>query len=67
MADKPGILERKAGPFRLRVWGLIVNFLANLAALYGLTQYLGSGNGLAFLAPGALITLAMIIVLSKPA
>ncbi|MEM7570869.1 MAG: hypothetical protein AAF337_13840 [Pseudomonadota bacterium] len=65
--NAPTFLERKLGPFRLRVWGLVLNFAANVAALYGLTQYLNDGGGLGFLVPGALITLAMIILLSKPA
>ncbi|MEL7029995.1 MAG: hypothetical protein AAGL49_12500 [Pseudomonadota bacterium] len=60
-------LEKRIGPLRVRAYGLVVNFIANVCALYGLSGYLTNGSGLGFLIAGGLGTIAMIWILSKPA
>lgn len=59
-------LDRRYGPFPGRVWGLIVNFLANAAALYGAVGYLRGGRHLPLLLLGLLVTVACILVLALP-
>ncbi len=48
-------LDRRYGLFSGRVWGLIVNLLANALALYGLTHYLRDGTHLAHLVAGLIL------------
>ena len=60
-------LEDKAGPWTLRVWFLILNFLANAVALYGLARLLDDGTGVLFLVIGGAVTLICIGILSAPA
>jgi len=59
-------LERRCGPWSLRVWGLIVNLLANALALFGLVGFLRDGTHLAPLILGATVTLACVLVLATP-
>ena len=59
-------LDRPLGPLRARAWGLIGNFLANAVALYGLANYLRSGEGTGALAVGIGFTLAFLLVLATP-
>lgn len=59
-------LERYHGPFRLRTWGLILNFLCNALALYGLTRVLAGEGGEAVLTVGGIGTLTCIAVLARP-
>lgn len=59
-------LERKYGPWSLRVWWLIVNLGANTLALYGLAGWLHDGSHLLLLAGGLLLTFFCIWVLSAP-
>ena len=49
-------LEQKLGPFRLRAYGLMLNFLANILALYGLARVLSGTGGHGFLACGVIFT-----------
>jgi|GEM_PF-4510100 len=58
-------LEKKFLGFRLRVWGLLVNFLANIIAVYGVVLAV-KGEGAMLLLLGALITLFCVAVLAKP-
>ena len=59
-------LDQKVGLFSVRVWGLIVNLLANALALYGLTHYLRDGTHLAHLVAGLVVTGICILWLAKP-
>lgn len=60
-------LEKKLGPMRLRAWGLLANFLANVIALYGLSAVLGDRGGVYWLASGVIGTLVCLAILSRPA
>jgi len=59
-------LDRPLGPLRVRAWGLIVNFLANAVALYGLAGYLRSGEGAIVMVVGISLTLVCILTLAAP-
>ena len=59
-------LERRYGPWSLRVWGLIVNLLANALALYGLVGFMRDGTHLVPLVLGTSVTLACVLVLATP-
>ena len=60
-------LEKKIGPLRLRSWGLILNLVGNVIALYGLAAFLKTGGGQIPLVLGSLMTVTIILILSKPA
>jgi hypothetical protein len=66
MVDPMIDLERRYGIWSLRVWGLILNLLANALALYGLVGFLRDGTHLVPFALGVLVTLACVLVLAKP-
>ena len=57
--------DRMIGPWRLRVWGLILNFIGNAMALFGIVAYVEEG-AVGLLIAGSLITVACIAVLSIP-
>ena len=59
-------LERRYGIWTGRVWGLILNLLANTLALYGLVGFLRDGTHLLPLVLGVLITIACVLVLAIP-
>jgi len=59
-------LERRCGPFRLRAWGLILNFVFNALALYGLTRVLTTEGGAGLLALGIVGTGACLALLARP-
>lgn len=59
-------LERRYGIWPLRVWGLIVNLIANALALYGLVGFLRDGTHLVPLILGGFLTLACILILAIP-
>ncbi len=59
-------LEQKLGPMRLRAWGLVVNLLANVVLLYGLSQVIAGRGGWAWLTAGALGTVLCILTLAQP-
>ena len=59
-------LDRRYGIWPGRVWGLIVNLLANALALYGLVGYLRDGTHLVPLVSGILLTAACVLLLAKP-
>jgi hypothetical protein len=67
MVDPMIDLDRRYGIWSGRVWGLIVNLLANALALYGLAGYLRDGTHLFALWAGFLISLGCILLLAKPA
>jgi hypothetical protein len=66
MVDPMIDLERRYGFLTGRVWGLIVNLLANALALYGLVGYLRDGTHVGPLVLGVLVTAACILILAKP-
>jgi len=59
-------LDRRYGIWTARVWGLIINLLANALALYGLVGFLRDGTHLIPLVLGGVVTVACILVLAKP-
>jgi len=59
-------LDRPLGPMRIRAWGLVVNFLANALALYGLALFLREGAGLAPLITGLALTAMLLLILAVP-
>ena len=59
-------IDQKLGPLRLRAWALIVNFIFNATALYGLTRVLLYGWGWWILSLGVLGTILCIALLSRP-
>jgi hypothetical protein len=59
-------LDRSYGIWTGRVWGLLLNLLANTLALYGLVGFLRDGTHLFPLVLGALGTVACVLVLAKP-
>ena len=59
-------LEKRTGPWSLRVWGLIGNFIANAVALYGAAGVLRDGSRWPLLVVGLLVTLGCVLVLAVP-
>ena len=59
-------IDRRYGPFSGRVWGLILNLVANALALYGLVGFLRDGTHIVFLTVGVVCTLACVLVLARP-
>ena len=59
-------LDRRYGIWPGRVWGLIVNFLANALALYGLVGFLRDGTHVVPLISGVLVTTACVLLLARP-
>ena len=59
-------LDKKLGPWTLRVWGLILNFFANALAVYGAIGVIHDGNRWLWLLLGGSLTLLCILVLAKP-
>ncbi len=66
MVDQMIDLDRRYGLWSGRVWGLIVNLLANALALYGLVGFLKDGTHLVPLAIGVVATIACILLLAMP-
>jgi len=60
------ILDKKFGPFRLRAWGLILNFIGNALALYGAVGYLQNKSRLGIFIIGILLTILFIFFLAFP-
>ena len=59
-------IDKRVGPMRLRAWFLIVNFLFNAMALYGLSRLMVADEGVGLLVVGVLGTLGCLAVLSQP-
>jgi hypothetical protein len=59
-------LDRRYGIWSGRVWGLIVNLMANALALYGLVGFLRDGPHVVPLVLGVLVSTVCILVLAKP-
>jgi hypothetical protein len=60
-------LEKRFGPWGLRVWGLILNFVGNALALYGAAGVLRDGSRWPLLVLGLGITVLCVAVLAIPA
>lgn len=59
-------LDRNLGPWPLRVWGLILNFLGNALAIFGLVGLIRDGSRLPIFLIGSFLTLTCILLLAKP-
>lgn len=59
-------IDKRLGPWPLRAWGLILNFIGNALAIYGAVGFVHDGSRLAVLLVGGCITIACILVLAKP-
>ena len=59
-------LDKKIGPWPLRVWGLVLNFVGNAVAIYGAIGFIRDRSRLPLLIFGVVITLTCILVLAKP-
>ncbi len=59
-------LDRRFGPWPIRVWGLILNFLANAVAVYGAIGFVRDGSRLPLLVIGGVMTVLCILVLARP-
>ena len=66
MVDPMIDLDRRYGIWSARVWGLVLNLLANTLALYGLVGFLRDGTHLVPLVLGILVTLSCVLVLAMP-
>ena len=65
VADR--LLERRIGPWSGRVWGLVLNLVANAVALWGVSSVMRTGSGWAWVVVGGAATAACIAVLARPA
>lgn len=59
-------LERRFGPWSIRVWGLILNFIGNALAIYGAVGIMQNGSKWPFLVIGLALTGLCILLLAKP-
>jgi len=66
MVDMIRVLNRKFGPFSLRVWGLILNFIGNAFMLYGAVGLVKYGSRLALFITGTAVTVFCVAVLALP-
>ena len=62
-----GLLERRIGPWSGRVWGLIVNLVANAVALAGIASVMRTGGGWVWIVVGGAATVVCVAVLALPA
>jgi len=59
--------DLRIGPWSGRVWGLILNFMANAAAVYGAIGFVRDGSRLPLLVIGGAVTIACLLWLAQPA
>jgi len=59
-------LDRRLGPWPIRVWGLILNFFCNAVAVYGAVGFVKDGSRLPLLVLGGIVTVVCILVLARP-
>lgn len=59
-------LERRLGPWPVRVWGLILNFIGNTLAVYGAVGFIQDGSSLPILIIGVCLTVLCLLVLAMP-
>ena len=58
-------MDRKLGRWRLRVWGLVINLVANAIALFGIVAVVEGGSP-ALLVIGATLTVVCVAALAIP-
>ena len=59
-------LEQRYGPWSGRIWGLILNFVSNGVALYGVAGVLDNGSRWPVLIAGVVMTAICVLVLANP-
>jgi hypothetical protein len=59
-------LDRRLGPWPVRVWGLILNFIGNTLAIYGAVGFIKDGSSPLILILGVCLTLLCLLVLAVP-
>jgi len=58
-------MDRNLGPWRLRVWGLVANFVGNVLALVGIVRVMRGGAPWLLVA-GGVITVICVALLAIP-
>ena len=58
-------MDRRLGPWRLRAWGLALNFVGNAVALFGMVRLLDGGSA-RMLASGIAVSGACLAALAIP-
>ena len=59
-------LDKRFGPFNLRIWGLIANFIGNGMLLYGAANYINGITGPLLMVIGIIVTVVCILILAIP-
>ncbi|MEE2635975.1 MAG: hypothetical protein VYE68_01925 [Acidobacteriota bacterium] len=59
-------LDTRVGPCSLRAWGLVLNFMGNAIALYGVAGVIRDGSRWPLLIAGLVVTVACVLVLAIP-
>ena len=59
-------IDRRWGPWSGRVWGLILNFIANGLAIYGAIGMIRDGSRILIFIMGLFVTLVCILTLARP-
>ena len=59
-------LEKKIGPWNLRIWGLILNLFGNALAIYGAIGVIHDGTRWPCLLVGGGLTIGCILLLARP-
>ena len=67
MSGVDRLLERRIGPWSGRVWGLVLNLVANAVALWGVSSVMRTGSGWSWIVVGSAATATCIAVLARPA
>lgn len=60
------LLQRRIGPFSGRVWGLVLNLVANAVTLWGVSLLLRTGSGWVWIVIGGAATVLCMTVLALP-
>ncbi len=66
MVDEMIKLDRRIGPWPLRVWGLVLNFFGNALAIYGAIGVIRAGSRWPLLVVGLVLTISCLLILAKP-
>ena len=66
MVDKMIDMDRRLGPWTLRVWGLICNFIGNGLAIYGAIGVIRDGSSPVLFIVGFGLTMGCILLLARP-
>ncbi len=60
------LLKRRIGPWSGRVWGLVLNLVANTVTLWGVSLLLRTGGGWAWIVTGGAATVLCMAALALP-